>query len=239
MFPTPRNEPSVGCTSGPRRRWPAEPPVDGLAHRPAFILGNGPTLPVDDLDCLTGQFTVGVNRILLSGFTPTVLLWADGSVARDDPAYGEMMDASGALLVCDRSVARRPFHVGLKTHVGDAALTHQSTPTELCVNASTGCCAARWALALGCRPVYLVGMGAAYDGERTDFYGVNPRHKPGLTLHGMRRELTRLEVDFPGVTQAIPDGVTLREVAAAWPCIDQGELRQALRAALASPQSGR
>ncbi len=183
---------------------------------------------------MDGQFTVGVNRILLSGFTPTVLLWVDGSVYRDDPAYEEMMDASEALLVCDRSVASRPFHVGLKTHVGDAAIARRSTPTELCVNANTGCCAARWALALGCRPVYLLGMAAVYDGEQTDFYGVNPRHHPGLTLHGMRRELTRLDVDFPGATQAIPDGMTLREVTVPWPSVDQGELRQALRAALAA-----
>jgi hypothetical protein len=126
---------------------------------PAFILGNGPALPVDDLDCLSGCFTIGVNRVLLSGFTTTVLLWVDGTVRTDDPTYAERMDASDALLVCDRSIRKWQFHVGLKTHVGDMALQRRSTPTELCVNGNTGCCAARWAIALGCRPVYLVGMG--------------------------------------------------------------------------------
>ena len=195
-----------------------------LAGLPAFIVGNSPKLPVDDLDCLAGQFTIGVNRILVHGFTPTVLLWVDGSVY-DDDHYGEMIDACDALLVCDKSVARNAKHHGLKTWVGDAALEHQATVTELCVKGNTGCCAARWAIAIGCAPVYLVGMEAVYDNGKTDSWGVNARHRPGSTLMGMRHERERLEREYPDKVFCVSGADLLREFAAESPDRDQDELR--------------
>ena len=207
--------------------------VNDTLRGPAFVLGNGPSLPVEDLACLTGQFTVGVNRILRSGFVPTVLLWVDCTAYRDD---GEQIDGSGALLVCDRSVAQRQFHVGLRTWVGSGALKHESRPNVLCVNGNTGCCAARWALALGFEPVYLVGMSATYREGVTDFYGANRYHhnKPGDngTLMVMRKEMVRLRRDFGERIYEIPDGVLLREIAAELPQQDQGELRSAVMEAI-------
>ena len=193
---------------------------------PAFILGNGPTLPVDDLDVLGDQFTVGVNRILRSGFCPTVILWVDGSVGEED---GDAIGASGALSVCDASVYQRQGQIGLKTHVGSGALKHEATATELCCNGSTGCCAARWAIALGCRPVYLVGMSCQYIGGVSDFYGNNPHHhrtpEDNGTLMLMRNEMARLRLDHGDIIRHVPTGGLLREIAAELQPQDQGEIR--------------
>ena len=191
---------------------------------PAFILGNGPTLPVERLALLKDQFTIGVNRVLRSGFTPTVILWGDVTVYQED---GQQMDASGALLVCDRSVACRQHHHGLKTWVGNAALRHASTPATLCCNGNTGCCAARWALALGCQPVYLLGMSATYEPGRTDFYGNNRWHGQG-TLGRMRDEILRLEAERPGAVRAIRHGAALEEIVSGLPARDPAGIRQQL-----------
>ena len=200
---------------------------------PAFVLGNSPYLPVDDLWRLEAQFSIGVNRILRSGFTPTVLLWVDHSVYGDD---GKQIDESGALLVCDASIRQRQYHIGLKTWVGDAALKHESTPTQLCVNANTGVCAARWALALGCRPVYLLGMEARYQDGRTNFYGDNRWHHrtaqdPGTVL-GMTGSLRELMLSHERDLRHVPDGEALADVVEGLPEIDQEELRCSLRTLL-------
>ena len=200
--------------------------LDSVTGLPAFILGNGPTLP-KNLSCLDGSFTVGVNRILRSGFCPTVILWVDGTAYRDD---GPAMDSSGSMLVCDASIASRQFHVGLKTQVGDAALAHPSTPTQLCCNGNTGCCAARWAAALGGDPVYLVGMSATYT-EKTDFYGDNRWHHKAeegctsSTLHLMGSELQRLLRS--GNYRPVVDGEHLRQIVKG-PRHSQADLRRAV-----------
>jgi len=201
--------------------------IDG----PAFILGNGPDLPVGELHCLARRLTVGVNRIVLA-FEPTVVMWVDASVYAD---AGERIDRCGALAVCGRAVRRRREHVGLEVVTGERALRRPAGPGVLCCNGSTGCCAARWAASLGCRPVYLVGMGAAYRDGRTNFYGRNPRHRFAgriSTLTVLRGELERLRRDLPDVVAPIADAQTLRETAAACPPVDQRAARDRIRALL-------
>lgn len=161
-----------------------------------------------------------------SGFTPTVILWVDGSVYDDD---SEQMNSSGSLLVCNRSVKKLPAHHGLTTWVGDGAFTHKSTPTELCVNGSTGCCAARWAVALGCNPVYLVGMEAAYRDGETDFYGQNDHHAP-KTVCIMAKEMRRLIRECGEVVERVASGEMLRKIAEELP--QQYNIRSAVSAAI-------
>lgn len=202
-------------------------------------MGNSPRLP-DSLSCLKDKFTVGVNRILRR-FEPTVLMWVDGNIYRmhgDVTEDGEKMDASKSILVCDSSVALRQFHHGLKTWVGDDALKRESTPTELCCNGSTGTCAARWALALGCNPVYLVGMDARYKDGISDFYGNNSWHHrtPGDngTLIVMQKELQRMLRSFGDQIREIVNQDHLEEVAAECPGVNQDDLKAAVRVLVSS-----
>lgn len=200
---------------------------------PAFILGNGPRLP--PLTGLERRFTVGVNRILKTGFVPTVILWVDRSVYREN---AEAIDTSDALQVCDRSMVNRHQHIGLHLWAGDDARKHVSEPTILCCDGNTGCCAARWALALGCPIVYLLGMEAEYEGERTNFYGVNPWHHrtPDTepTLAVMRRELERLLKDGGSRVRPVGGTVELADILATTADVDQQSLRLRLRQAVAA-----
>ena len=194
---------------------------------PAFILGNSPRLPVDDLECLSGLFTIGVNRILESGFAPTVVLWVDRSVYEDCEAE---IERSGALLVCDSHLACRQHHLGIKAMVGNEALGEKPRSTELHINGNTGCCAARWAVGLGCWPVYLVGMEARYKMDKTDFYGVNKHHHgEGKTLGVMSSELQRLLFECGDTVKLISGGKLLRKIAQSCRELEQEELRETIR----------
>ena len=161
-----------------------------------------------------------------------MLLWGDSSVYDSD---ADGIEAGGALLVCDRSVACRPHHHGLRLVPGREAHLRRPTVQTLCCAGNTGVCAARWALALGCRPVYLLGMSAEYDGGRTDFYGVNPHHG-GRTPEIMRRELRRLVEGHAGRVQPIPSGEMLRAAAGRSPAVDQRQVRRAVLALISAPR---
>lgn len=198
---------------------------------PAFILGNSPRLPVGDLDCLAGLFTIGVNRILGTGFTPTVILWVDRSVYVD---CGEQIDGSDSLLVCDSHLTQRYLHVGLKLFAGDDSLGRKPKPDELHASGNTGTCAARWAVGLGCKPVYILGMEARYKGDKTDFYGVNEHHHgEGKTLGVMSSELNRLLHDCGDVVQPISGGKMLKIIAASYQQNDQEALRKSVKSSIA------
>jgi len=54
-------------------------------------------------------------------------------------------------------------------------------PSRIAATGNMGTAAAFWAMGLGCRPIYILGMSGSdvveYDGEsQTNFYGVNPAH---------------------------------------------------------------
>lgn len=152
-----------------------------LAGHPAFILGNGPTLP-EDLSVLDEFFTVGVNRIPYR-YDPTVLMWLDAPVTTDIEPY---LGASRAI-----KFARDEFCRGRWNELHLSGLL--KTPDSFVDFKNSGVSAAYWVMALGCRPVYLLGMSATYDGRRcrTNFYGKNRRHVP-TTLGRLRRALDGL-----------------------------------------------
>jgi len=141
-----------------------------LEGHPAFILGNGPMLP-RELSVLEDFFTVGVNRIL-EVYDPTVVMWLD----RDVTPYVRPRLAESETLPLRGGTAGRDLRP-----VG----TLQGPETYIdCKN--SGVSAAYWAMDLGCRPIYLVGMSATYEGGKTDFYGRNRHHVPS-TLLRLRR----------------------------------------------------
>ncbi len=162
-----------------------------MIPKTAFILGNGPSLPVDRLEILAGQFTIGCNRILRSGFCPSVVLWCDNTVYDDE---GEQLEQSAALLVTGKGQRKKPHHIGLSFAPPPK---DNGDPSKLFIRGNSGAAAARWASALGAERMYLLGMGASYDGERTDFYGSN-RYHGKTTLEVLQRELSQLLKDYSG-----------------------------------------
>lgn len=158
----------------------------------AWILGNGPTLPVNDLYMLRGFFTVGVNRIHMSGFSPVVVMWYDGVISRD---HITEIDASSSVIVCPKrlaNVGNAARHHGVETKSGRNSGKYTSV-NQIQVRGSMGASAARWALFLGFDPIYLLGMGAEEVNGRSHFYEPMGGRQNGRTTYlGYKQELDRL-----------------------------------------------
>lgn len=192
-----------------------------LRGQPAFILGNGPDLP-RDLACLADLFTVGTNRIVWK-FDPTVLMWFDPEIV--DPAAPQ--NIAMPLAAC-RAVPFTRDEINWEKQWNDLAAygtSRQWVDQPLCrpdmvpCTGNSGASAAYWAMSLGCRPVYLLGMSASYDGGRTNYYGRNGRHT-SVTLRQLRRALARL-LSFADV-YPIQNQRQLDRIAAALRCRAKG-----------------
>lgn len=135
----------------------------------AYVLGNGPTLPVEHLHLLEGEFTVGVNHILRSGFAPKVLFWWDRATTLGDPDFYEKAKASPCVLVagdrgCHRGVAD---HTLPHARPGDEDLVSDfAAPHRYVVRGDSGCAAVRWCYGLGFKQVLMLGFGG--DGHFDD-----------------------------------------------------------------------
>ena len=155
---------------------------------PAFALGNGPTLPADPSP-LAGQITIGVNRILESGFTPTAVAWCDREVWEEQRHLLENGDAMLLTTISNYPRHHKPHHI-LKLRRSDH---DKGNPADFCASGSTGTAAARLLLALGFDPVYCLGMGGEYDEDgRTDFWGTNARHN-SKARETFAREMEKLQ----------------------------------------------
>lgn len=145
-----------------------------MSEGPAFVLGNGPSLPVEHLHLLDGQFSCGVNRIARA-YEPTAVLWCDKEIWEEE--RGLLEHNSSLLVTTIRNHPRRGkphYCVKLCRSSED-----RGNPAHFCASGSSGTAAARWALALGFSPVYLLGMSGEYaEDGRTNFWGRNERHGP-------------------------------------------------------------
>ena len=131
---------------------------------PCFILGNAPSILDHDLSLLKDYFTVGVNRIFKL-YDPTILLWQDESFLKS-----EKIDHLKAIKFCRDTVdpenkyyhyhrVMKPFKFANTTHI-------------LYGTGNTGILAVQFAVALGCKPIILLGMDCNVT-DVTDFYGDN------------------------------------------------------------------
>jgi hypothetical protein len=123
-----------------------------------------------------------VNRIV-TVFDPTVLIWVDESAGEE---IGPLLAERRCVALCPEAIRPPGRAIGMDFVPGVRRLPRHAG--QLCCDGNTGVAAAAWALALGCRPVYLLGMEARRRDGQTDFYGRNPRHSEG-TLEVMRQSL--------------------------------------------------
>jgi hypothetical protein len=143
-----------------------------LKGTPAFILGNAPSLNDFNLSKLDGYFTIGINRAIYK-IDPTILLWQDKDIYNYEK---HIIDKSKSLKVC-RDIAdpmSKFFHFKLK----QGYYKRTQDPSILHGRGSSGPLAIQFADAIGCNPIYMLGMDCLTRSGDTDFYGKNIFWKP-------------------------------------------------------------
>lgn len=140
----------------------------------AWVLGNGPGLPTDQLHLLEDEFTVGVNRIYRSGFAPKIVMWVDPmeKVCRDEwPDMRQHMLDNGSIGVSAYGHNKKgqcEYLLNLANPKRNA--DKMTDPSYIVCDGTVGIAAIRWCFALGFRSVRTLGISDG-DHKHTD-----PRH---------------------------------------------------------------
>ena len=153
---------------------------NALVGVPAFIIGNGPSLANQDLSLINNCFTIGINRAFYK-IDPIVLLWQDLQLWHTNKH--DLLKTSAIKYCRDKAdIQGRFYH--FKLTIGDFSLPESAS--VLHGRGSSGPLAFQLAYILGCNPIVLLGMDCCYRDNKTNFYGVNPMHKPH-TLRNCRK----------------------------------------------------
>lgn len=143
--------------------------VDRLPDIPAFIIGNGPSLSSLKMKLIEDYFSVGTNRAFYA-LDPTILLWQDISLWNTE--YQKLHNTQALKVSRDVSDPRKiyyNFHLKGGGYKFDPSTTH-----ILHGRGSTGPLAVQLAVAMGCRPITLLGMDCKRGSDgKSDFYGEN------------------------------------------------------------------
>lgn len=166
-----------------------------LSNVPCFIVGNSPSLNNIDIDEIKDMFTIGINRAFFK-FDPTILFWQDRELWMSEQ---HRLKTSKSIRVCHPKgdPMNRFHHFDIK---GGAFRRSPSTGV-LHGRGSTGPLAVQFAHALGCKPIYLIGMDCTVDGDNTDFFGINETWKPH-TLSLCQTGLNWIKKEF-GIEEVI------------------------------------
>lgn len=163
------------------RKYDPQKWVGKMKDVPVFLIGNAPSLRHMDISFLKDYFTIGMNRIFYI-FEPSILIWQDMNLWITEK--DNIKKINSLMFIRNGSGGyggEYKFRLNYKH-----ATTVNHKLNELQGRGSTGSLAYQLAYALGCNPIFLVGMDCAYDGEYTDFYGKNTRHKKGTLPNCIR-----------------------------------------------------
>jgi len=170
---------------------------DDLAGMPAFILDSG---RLKDFNGLRNRFTIGL-RDTIARFEPTVYLWTDRQQYRH---LNQKIDATKSLLVCDQACVKRQFHVGLKAWHRTDYPNRLAKPFNLILGGGEAITAIRWAMSLGCWPIYFLGDG----------------------------DIRNLAIQYDGNIRCVRDGGELQEAISQTGWVDQKAIRRAVQKAI-------
>lgn len=151
---------------------------NALSHiEQCFILGNGPTLNKFILEKLNDYFVIGVNRILYSGFNPSIICISDPIVFSDE--YVSILNETK----CNIIIAEHVLDIGIKNYnlnkkniLKSFVLNFQSLynthflnlysnnlSSTCCVGSVIGDIAIPVAIYLGIRKIYMLGLDDYWD----------------------------------------------------------------------------
>lgn len=143
-----------------------------LQNIPCFVIGNSPSLNKFDLNKISKFFTIGINRAFFK-LDPSIIFWQDKELWITEK---NKIMSSTSLRVCHPKgdPYRKYMHFDLK----GSAFKRSENPGLLYGRGSTGPLAVQFAKALGCKPIYGIGMDCLVIDGKTDFYGINQTWKP-------------------------------------------------------------
>ncbi|MFW6025869.1 MAG: hypothetical protein ACOCRX_05950 [Candidatus Woesearchaeota archaeon] len=127
-----------------------------LKNVPCFLLGNGPSISNQDLSILKDYFTIGINRIFKK-IDPTILFWQDLSTWLE---HKNEIKKTKAIKLCRKGAETENycyhFLLKRKNHVLTSSLKY------LYGRGNTSALAFQVAYALGCNPIFLIGIDCKY-----------------------------------------------------------------------------
>lgn len=151
--------------------------VDRLPDTPCFVIGNGPSINDHNILLLEDYFTIGINRAFppYLSIDPTILIWQDISLWNTE--YHRLHNTQSIKVARDIADPRRIYY---NFHLKGGPFKFDKTKTHILFGrGSSGPLAVEMAVAMGCKPIILLGMDCerGEDG-RSDFYGDNPHWLP-------------------------------------------------------------
>jgi hypothetical protein len=150
---------------------------------PCFIIGNAPSLLNINLTMVEPFLTIGINRSYRAIKT-SFLMWQDPELMKDCRVDLERFDG-----VCVCTPKADPGNKFSHFVIRGQKFHKSSNPSVLHGRGSTGPLAVQFAAALGCKPIFLLGMDCILKGRMTDFYGNNrdwKPHTPRLCANGLK-----------------------------------------------------
>jgi|LauGreDrversion4_2_1035121.scaffolds.fasta_scaffold05251_9 hypothetical protein len=142
-----------------------------LNNIPCFIIGNSPTLNNFNLDVISKYFTIGINRAFFK-IDPSVIFWQDKELWITEK---NKLLKSTSFRVCH--YRGDPYRKFLHFEINGSHFMRSEDPSVLHGRGSTGPLAVQFAKALGCNPIYGIGMDCSVINGQTDFYGINKTWK--------------------------------------------------------------
>lgn len=161
-----------------------------LKDIPCFVVGNSPSLNKINVNLIKDMFTIGINRAFFK-FNPTIIFWQDIELWHSEK---HKLKSSKSIRVCsEKGDPMKRFHhfdlIGSKFKISE-------NPSKLHGRGSTGALAVQFAYAIGCKPIYLIGMDCTIEKNMTDFFGNNLTWKPH-TVSLCKSGLDWIEKSFP------------------------------------------
>jgi hypothetical protein len=189
-----------------------------LTGLPAFIIGNSLSVLMYDLSSIDDYFSIGINRAFRGNskgafpIDPTILIWQDKSFWQTE---GPVVKRSKCIRCCPTNAdpERICYNFDIAAAVGFSF--DKSSPHLLAGRGSTGPLAVELAVALGCRPIIILGMDCLVTPARTDYFGHNEFWTP-LTVTNCNRGL-----DF--IQQKCPVPVLNCGLSDRWPKVTLGQ----------------
>lgn len=143
--------------------------VNRLIDCPAFIIGNSPSLNDEPIHLLEDYFSIGINRCFYK-IDPTILMWQDISLWNTE--YHKLHSSQALKVSRDVSDPRKVYY---NFHLKGNGYKFDLTSTHIFHGrGSTGPIAVQLAVAMGCRPIVLLGMDCNRgENGHSDFWGNN------------------------------------------------------------------